>query len=655
MIEDLIEFDGYQNIAKELDIDLDRIGLDVVTGYDADIISREGWTGEMKDAMDLALQIKEVKNFPWPNASNVKMPLITEAAIQFSSMMYPALIPPVDIVKGRVVGGDKDGRKLDQSTRVSKHMSYQLLEEMEEWEEEMDIGLIVLPILGNMYKKTFFDNNKSRNMSDMLSPKEFVVDYNAKNIESAFRKTHIIQMTKNDIRKEIMAGNYLDVDLTSPIQKDKEKTGEAPPQPDASTQYDMLECHTYLDLDEDGLLEPYIVTVEHQSKKVFRIVSCYDVNKIVLNADQEIVDVPQLQYFTKYGFIPNPDGGVLDLGLGKLLGPTNDAVNSLINQLIDAGTKANLGGGFLGRGIRVKGGNLRFSMGEYKRVDSPGQDLARNIVHLPVNEPSGTLFNLLGLLINAGQRLSSTLDSQVGENPGQNQKATTSAIVQEQGQKIFNGIYKRCHRSLKKELKKIFYLNSLYLPAESYLNVLDGDIPEGMEQVIKQNDYNLESVNIIPAADSQFTSQQQKMMKANALLQKIQTGLVNPQVAMKRVLEAEEQAGIDQIMNVGERQPSIDEQKLQHQKQIDWANVELETLKLQQEEVKINANAILAMANAEAAEEGTQLAEYDLKVKELVARSNALGQKANSIRETATGGQGGMENPNGNAMGQGQP
>lgn len=491
-------------------------------------------------------------------------------------------------------------------------------------------------------------------MSDMITPKEFIVNYNAKNIESTFRKTHVIQMTKNDIRKEILAGNYLDEELTAPVQKDKEKEGESPPPVDDSTEYDMLECHTYLDLDKDGLLEPYIVTVEHASKKVFRIVTGYDVNEIVANDDDQIVDVPQLQYFTKYGFIPNPDGGILDLGLGKLLGPTNHSVNTLINQLIDAGTKANMGGGFLGRGIRMKGGNLRFSMGEYKRVDSPGQDLARNIVHLPVNEPSGVLFNLLGLLITAGQRLSSTLDSQVGEDPGQNQKATTSAIVQENGQKIFNGIYKRCHRSLKKELKKIFYLNSINLSAESYLNVLDGDFPEGMAQTIKKADYDVESVNIIPAADSQFTSQQQKMAKANALLQKIGTGLVNPQVAMKRVLEAEEHPGIDQIMNVGEPQPSIEELTLQHQKQIDWANIEIKALELQQDDLKVSANAILALANAEAAEDGTQLSEYKIQLDELIARSNTIGQKAGAAGKTAAGAGGGMENAPSNDMGASQ-
>jgi len=245
MLDDLIKFDSYQNIASEVDLDLERIGQEIVEGFKADLKSREGWETEMKDAMDLVLQVQETKNFPWPNASSVKMPLLTEAAMNYNSMMYPALVPSVDIVKGRIVGFDRDGSKNEAAIRISKHMSYQLLEEMEEWEEEMDIGLIIQPILGNMYKKTYFDDSKAQNVSDMLSPKEFVVDYNSKSIETAFRKTHIIQMTANDIRKEVLFGNYLNVELSTPIQKDNLKEGETPPSSDHSTPYDILEVHTY--------------------------------------------------------------------------------------------------------------------------------------------------------------------------------------------------------------------------------------------------------------------------------------------------------------------------------------------------------------------------------------------------------------------------
>ena len=652
MIDDLIKFDAMQNIADEVDLDLDRIGSDVVEGFESDLVSRQGWDGDMKLAMDLALQIKEKKTFPWEGASNVKMPLMTEAAMHFNSMMYPALVPSVDIVKGRIVGMDPTGEKQQSAIRVSKHMSFQVLEEMEEWEEEMDIGLMIQPILGNMYKKAYYDNNKVRNVSEMLSPKEFVVNYNAKNIESAFRKTHIIPMNKNDIRKEVLAGNFIDADLGSPVQKDKEIKGQTPSKTDLSTPYDILEVHTYLDLDEDDLLEPYIVTVDRSSRKVLRIVTGFDIDQVLADKNGAIIDAPQEQYFIKYGFIPNPDGGVLDLGLGKLLGPTNESVNTLINQLIDAGTRSNMGGGFIGRGMRIKGGVLKFSMGEYKQVDSSGMDLSRNIVHLPVNQPSNVLFQLLGMLINAGQRISSTLDSQVGENPGQNQKATTSAIVQEAGQKIFNGIYKRCLRSLKKEFKRLFYLNSKYLPAESYLNVLDGKFPPELQRVIKRIDYDMKSVNIIPAADSSYQSQSQKMTKAQLLMQKIGTGMVNPKVAMRAVLEAEEQPNIDQIMNVPPAPPSMETIQFEHNAKLDWAKYQLDVIKAQQDDVKIQTEAILNLARAEGEERGSNLNEYKAQLEFLLARSKQLGERAASIGSPEQGRDESMEESEPDEMGE---
>ena len=638
-LQELYEYDG--NLADLLTQDeLNKIGSDVIDGFDVDMKSRETWDGEMKDAMSLALQVKEEKTFPWRNASNVKMPLLTEAAIQFWSRMMPALIPGKDLVKSRVIGEDRDGQKKNQGIRVSKHMSYQMLEEMEDWESEMSIGMMILPILGNMYKKTYL--GKKTNISEMLSPSEFVINNNAKNMETAYRKSHILYKTKNDIRKEVLRGNYLDIKLGEPKQKEADD-GSTPPEIDNTTPFKVIEQHTYLDLDEDELEEPYIVTVDYHSKQTLSIEPCFDLDGIESNEDEEVIDVEQIQYFTKYGFIPNPDGGIMDLGLGKLLGPTNESVNTLINQLIDAGTKANMGGGFLGRGVRIKGGSQRFTMGEYKRIDSSGQDLARNIVHLPVNDPSPTLFNLLGLLINAGQRLASTLDSQIGENPGQNQKATTTMAVQEQGQKIFNGIYKSNLSSLNKEVKKLFKLNSYHLPAESYLNVLDLTIDPELGEEIKKSDYDLESLNIVAAADPSYSSRQEKMAKAASLQQKMGTGLINNQVAMKEILEAEEQPNIEALLQLPEQQPSIEMLELQHSKQIDWANVEIKALELQQEEVKISAEAIYKLAQAEGVEEGTQLDQYRAQVEELVAKSKDVGQRASAIKPTEPSGVSGLE------------
>jgi chaperonin GroES len=631
------------NVADLLNQDtLNLIGDDIITGFDDDKESRRSWEDEMKEAMDLAMQIKGEKTFPWTGASNVKMPLLTEAAIQFNSRMYPALIPDKDLVKCRVIGADPDGSKNRQATRVSKHMSYQMLEEQEEWEEEMDIGLIVLPILGNMYKKTYFNG---RIYSDMLSPAEFVINNNAKSMETAYRKSHILYKTENDVRLEVLQGNYLDIELGEPQQKDNSGKVEENnhPKVDKSTPYKFIEQHTWWDLDNDGLEEPYIITVEYNSKKVVRIDPCFDINKTLVNEKEEIIDIKQIQYFTKYGFIPNPDGGIMDLGLGKLLGPTNHSVNTLINQLIDAGTKANMGGGFLGRGVKIRGGSLRFTMGEFKRVDSTGDDLRKNIVSLPTPEPSGVLFNLLGLLINAGQRLASTLDSQIGEDPGQNQKATTTMAVQEQGQKIFNGIYKRDLRSLNKEIKKHFYLNSIHLPTESYLNVLDANLPEEIGKTIKRDDYDIMSLNIVASADRSYASQQMKMAKSRALWEKVPTGLINPQLAMLTMLEAEEQPNIEALMKVQPPQPSIDMLKLQHQKQIDWANIEIEALKLDQEDLKAYADSILKLANAEAAEEGTQIKQYAAELQALTVQFAERRERATTSQPTSESGVSGLE------------
>lgn len=632
-IEDIYNADS---IVDLIDDDfLNQIGGEVIEGFDNDKISRIAWDEEMKEAMDLALQIKGEKTFPWPNASNVKMPLLTEAAIQFNSRMYPALVPDKDLVKTRVIGNDPQGEKNKQGIRVSKYMSWQMLEEMEEWEEEMDIGLMILPILGNMYKKTY---HSGRNYSEMLSPAEFVINNNAKNLETCYRKSHVLYKTANDVKLEVLQGNYRDVQLGEPKQKDNsDKTEENNnPQIDRSTPYKFIEQHTYLDLDKDGLEEPYIITVEYDSQQVVRIEPGFDIDEVLIN-DEKVIKIDQIQYFTKYGFIPNPDGGIMDLGLGKLLGPTNHSVNTLINQLIDAGTKANMGGGFLGRGVRMKGGSLRFQMGEYKRIDSTGDDLRKNIVSLPTPEPSNVLFSLLGMLINAGQRLASTMDSQIGEDPGQNQKATTTMAVQEQGQKIFNGIYKRNLRSLNKEVKKLFKLNTLYLPEESYLNVLD-NIPEEMGTTIKQADFDPKSLNIVASADRSYSSQQMRMAKSQALWEKVPTGLVNPQLAMKTMLEAEEQPNVEQLMQVEPPKPSIDMLELQHKKQIEWAKIELDTVKLMQDDLKVQADAIHKLAQAEAAEEGNQIEQYKAQLESIKAQSAQLGERANAVKQSQPSG-----------------
>ena len=618
MLSDLIEFIDSDNIAELLDDDkLNKIGSTVVEGYKADRNDRQPWEEKMKVSMDLALQNAKEKSFPWPKASNVMMPVITEAIIQYNSRMYPALCPPTNIVKSRTVGSYPTGEKQNSATRVSKYMSWQILEQMEEWEEEMDRGLIVQPLLGQMYKKTYFDESLGREVSEMLSPNEFVVCNNAKSIESSFRKTHYFDQTANEVKSLQLQGIYRDVELGSPVKDDSDKPeSQQTSETDDSTPYLLLEQHTWLDLDDDGLMEPYIVTVEEKSGNVLKLVVGYTEEDI--QSDEEaVLNVSQEQFFTKYGFIPNPDGSIMDLGFGQLLGPLNKQINTNINQLNDAGTLMNTGGGLLGRGVKIKGGVIKRRMGEYTSVPTSGQDLARNVVHFPQMQPSSVLFNLLGMMMTAAQRISSTLDSQVGENHGQNQKATTTIAVQEEGKRIFSGIYKRCHRSLNKEFKRIYYLDSINLDSEQYLNVLDGLKEEEKEQIgdmLFRADFDINSVNISPAADSNYTSEQQKLARARALGEKIGTGLVNPQVAMQRMLEAEEQPGIEEIMTMPKQQPPFEVTKHNDEMVLKRAEMLLKTMNAEQEwinnEMLITSQAMLNLAKAEGEEAGIQYQEY---------------------------------------------
>ena len=313
MLKDLLDFIDSDNIAEDLDDDtLTKIAAQVVEGYDTDRNDRRPWEEKMKKAMDLALQNTKVKNFPWRNASNIMMPVLTEAIVQYNSRMYPALIPPVDIVKGRIVGFDPHGEKQNSAVRVSKHMSWQLLEQMEEWEDEFDRGLIIQPLLGNMYKKTYRNQDLDRNVSEMLSPHEFVMCNNAKSVETSFRKTHFFESYRNEIKIEQNLGNYRDVDLLEPVIDSEKPESQRTSEIDDSTPYLLLEQHTWYDLDNDGLMEPYICTVEHKSRTVLKILAGYAEKDIVSNG-QDVLKVNQEQFFTKYGFIPNPDGSILSL------------------------------------------------------------------------------------------------------------------------------------------------------------------------------------------------------------------------------------------------------------------------------------------------------------------------------------------------------
>lgn len=559
------------NIADQLDQDLlTKIGNEIVEGFEEDLETRQEWIDRTDEWMKLATQVVEVKSFPWPNAANVKYPLLTTAAMQFAARAYPALLPNTNLVKGLVIGKDPQGQLGEKAERVGKHMSYQLLYEMPNWEEDMDKLCLILPIIGCAFKKTYFDPLKNRNVSELVLPRDLVINYYAKSVEDAFRKTHIIELDENKVYERKAKEVFLDIDFGEPTDPDltnrtkrDSNSGLSAPQLDSATPYTFLECHTFLDLDEDGYAEPYIVTVHYDSKKVARIVPRFDANAVQAKG-KKILSIEPIEYFTKFGFIPNPDGSLYDLGFGLLLGGVNETVNTLTNQLLDAGTLNNLQAGFLGRGIRIRGGNQRFQPGEWKSVDFTGEDIKKHIFQIPAKDPSTTLLQLLQALITSGKELASVAEIFTGKMPGQNTPATTTMATIEQGLKVFTAIYKRIYRSLGVEYQKLYRLNKINMDKEVYFTLNDMNGQQG--DTIYVDDYSSE-ISVKPAADPNLVSETQKLAKAQGLLELLQLGTINPQVVTKRVLEAQEQVGIEELMQLPPPQPSPDQQKMQMEQQ----------------------------------------------------------------------------------------
>jgi chaperonin GroES len=557
---------------------LDTIGATCKAGFDQDLASRSDWEKEMEDWTKLAKQVCEQKTYPWAGASNVKYPLLSTAAMQFAARAYPSLVPSDrQVVKARPIGKDPDGAKTQIAEAVSMYMSYQLMDEMDGWEEDMDRMLIMLPIVGVMFKKTYWDPIKKVNCSRLVLPKNLVVDYWTRSLCEAERISEIISLNKRKVKERQLAGLWLDQELGQPTMPLGE--GPMPSVVDDTTPYEFIEQHTYLDLDEDDYPEPFIVTFERQSGKVMRIAACFDQDTMTMSDDgEDVIQIERIEYYTKYGFIPSPDGGFYDVGFGTLLGPINESVNTLINQLIDAGHLSSLQGGFLGKGLRLRMGETKFKPGEWKVVNATGDDLKKQIVPLPIKEPSGVLLQLMGSLITSGKELASVAEIFVGKMPGQNTPATTTMATIEQGMKVFTAVYKRIYRSLGEEFIKLYRLNAVYLNPETDVEAIDMKIgPQFFDKKLHK---------IYPGADPTAISQTEKLMKAQGLMELLPTGVLDPVAVVTRVMEAQEQPNYEQLLSAPVKQtgqlppqpnPKMMEMQMHGQLEQQKAQVQMQT------------------------------------------------------------------------------
>jgi len=648
------------NIAEVMEDDEIRsLGKTVVAEFEQDVASRAQWTTKTTDAMNLALQVVEEKSWPWEKASNVKIPLITIAALQFSARAYPALVQDTNVVKIRM-HGEHSEEKLERANRVRKHMSYQLLEEDEEWEEEMDRLLVTVPIVGCSFKKTYFDPDLKHNRSVHVLANDFVVDYWTKSLATAERLTHRYHLRDNKVTEHKRSGFYLDIDLgtaqkhTDVARETKDASQGVLPS-ETKIPRELLEQHRYMDLDDDGYDEPYIVTVDRTSAKVLRIVKRFEEEEVEINAKNEVAKITPNDHFTKYGFIPSPDGGFYDLGFGHLMGPMSNAIDTTLNQLVDSGTLSNLQSGFLGRGIKIRRGNARFKPGEWKNANMSGDDIRKNIFPLPIREPSQVLFSLLGLLIEYAERISSVSDMMAGQSPGQNQPATTTMAVLEQGMKVFTGIFKRIHRCMRDEFRKLYRMNQIFQDAESEFYYQDS------VNRIFQADYS-DPFEIKPASDPSMVSDTQQALQAEAVLARsAQVPGYNRDAVERRYLEALRVEDIEQIFPdpngpnaLPAPPPGPDMIKLRLQEDtaksnflVDMAGLVVKAAETEATITKLEAESMKLLAQAEAEEVGPQMEIYKLQLngmKDQRQQLVSMMEKLSGERERVSG----MENAPGN-------
>ena len=648
------------NIATELnDEQLLEIGNKVYDEYEIDKLSRKDWEVRLEEIFKLAEQISYEKRHSETPRSNIKYPILATAALSFSARAYPNIVKGSNVVKHQVVGNDIGGIKASRGERVTHHMNYQIIEQMNGWEDEMDQLLINLALVGTAFKKTYYDPVDNINVSELVFANDLVVNYNVKSIDTARRITHVIELHPNDIIERIRSDTFLDFDLDATNAGRKDQDNPSDDQNDPDLPHTFLEQHRWLDLDDDGYQEPYIVTVHRDSKKVVRIVPRFDFNTIQLNNDSEIIRIVADQYFTQFTFLPAFDGNFYRMGFGALLYAPVNIINTIFNQLLDAGTLANRQGGFLGQGIKLKPGmghgTLTFQQAEWKQISFMGDDIRRQIFALPLKEPSPVLFQLLGLMLEATKELASQADVLTGEHPKGNVPATTTLALIEQGLKIFTAIYKRVYRSLKSEFKKLRKLNYLYLSAEEYNNIIDyskqvQDPQTGqvvLQQVIidPKEDYSDMWMDIIPVSGAADVSDTQRIIKAQALLEMRGQGL-NDDAINKRYLEALQIPDVSELLPPENAQPPPDPKIVIEEKKLELKMIELEIEARRQiaEEreqagkiMKYWADSVNALSDAETKEMGALTEVYKNELKFISDNQKAymslIGQLNNTAEE----------------------
>lgn len=587
----LIAWIDNPNIARDVNPDvLAKLGMEVVREFEIDETSRSEWKDESQKALDFSTQKAQPKQYPWPDASNVIFPLITTAAMQFQARAYPAIVQNRNVVKGIVWGDDKGtpatvdgkqgsapqmqqdgipvwlvqpGSKKVRADKIGEHMSWQLLEEMEEWETQTDQMLMQLPIVGGAVRKTFRDTREDANKSLLVSLMNLVWNFHAPSFDKAPRHTEIQSFYPHEI-EEFERDDETFLPLVygpgDPPSNPVETEGDAPApdQTDSSAPHEFLEQHRRWDLDGDGYEEPLIVTVHHRSAQVVRIVARYDEEGLKFDRDGRLKKIDPVASYTLYPFLPNPKGGSYPVGFGHLLKPMNEAINTTLNQMFDAGHLQIAGGGFIGTSLSMHAGPTNFQIGEYKPVNTKGGNIRDSIFPMPWPGPSAVLFQLLGFLVEAAKDTASIQNILTGDADLANASPTTMLALIEQGVKVYTAIHKRIYRSLKSEFSKLYRLNRIYLTEDQRYRIGD------TWREVTPEDYRLGG-GVEPVADPTMVTDMQRLGRAMVVREVAKDSpYINRLEADRRVLEASQ---IDRISDLlpdkpPPMPPSVEERKV---------------------------------------------------------------------------------------------
>ena len=499
----LAEFMGEQ--------ELQSLASELLGDFDADIASRKDWMQTYVDGLELLGMKIEERSEPWEGACGVYHPLLSEALVKFQSETMMSTFPAAGPVKTQIIGKETPAKK-EASVRVQDDMNHQLTDVMQEYRPEHERMLWGLGLSGNAFKKIYFDPHLGRQVSLYVPSDDLVVPYGASNLEAAERITHVMRKTENELRRLQVAGFYRDVDLGEPQmtmdeveKKIAEKMGF---RANSDDRFKILEMNVHLDLEgyeheEDGeptgIALPYIVTIEKGTQTVLGIRRNWE-------PDDEM-HTPR-QHFVHYGYVPG--FGFYCFGLIHLIGAFAKSGTSLIRQLVDAGTLANLPGGFKARGLRVKGDDTPIAPGEWRDVDVPSGTIRDNLLPLPYKEPSQTLIQLLGQIIDEGRRFANTADLQISDMSGQAPVGTTLAIL-ERTLKTMSAIQARIHYSMKQELRLLKHIIAAYTPEEYSYE------PDVGSRRAKKSDYD--NVDVIPVSDPNASTMAQKIVQYQAVLQ----------------------------------------------------------------------------------------------------------------------------------------